>query len=73
MKWMLTGGAGYIGAHILRALHDQGHDVVVLDDLSTGLLLASLLNNPTCTLNKTFRARWPCLMQSKPQMFTTWS
>ena len=37
MKWMLTGGAGYIGAHILRALHDQGHDVVVLDDLSTGL------------------------------------
>ena len=37
MKWMLTGGAGYIGAHILRALHDQGQDVVVLDDLSTGL------------------------------------
>ncbi len=37
MKWMLTGGAGYIGAHILRALHDHGHDVVVLDDLSTGL------------------------------------
>ena len=37
MKWMLTGGAGYIGAHILRALHDQGHDAVVLDDLSTGL------------------------------------
>jgi len=36
-RWLLTGGAGYIGAHVLRALHDAGHDVVVLDNLSTGL------------------------------------
>lgn len=35
--WLLTGGAGYIGAHVLRALLDAGHDAVVLDDLSTGL------------------------------------
>ncbi|RZS90825.1 UDP-galactose 4-epimerase [Motilibacter rhizosphaerae] len=35
--WMLTGGAGYIGAHVLRALQQAGHDVVVLDDLSTGV------------------------------------
>jgi UDP-glucose 4-epimerase len=35
--WLLTGGAGYIGAHVLRALRAGGHDVVVLDDLSTGL------------------------------------
>jgi UDP-glucose 4-epimerase len=35
--WLLTGGAGYIGAHVLRALHGAGHEVVVLDDLSTGL------------------------------------
>jgi UDP-glucose 4-epimerase len=35
--WLLTGGAGYIGAHVLRALHSAGHDVVVLDDLSTGV------------------------------------
>src|SRR3954465_1778932 len=36
MTWMLTGGAGYIGAHLLRALHEAGENVVVLDDLSTG-------------------------------------
>jgi UDP-glucose 4-epimerase len=35
--WMLTGGAGYIGAHVLRALQASGRSVVVLDDLSTGL------------------------------------
>jgi UDP-glucose 4-epimerase len=35
--WMLTGGAGYIGAHVIRSLQASGREVVVLDDLSTGL------------------------------------
>lgn len=36
MKLLVTGGAGYIGAVVAAQLVDAGHEVVVLDDLSTG-------------------------------------
>lgn len=36
MSVLVTGGAGYIGSHMVVALTDQGEDVVVLDNLSTG-------------------------------------
>ncbi|QIP86521.1 UDP-glucose 4-epimerase GalE [Streptomyces sp. Tu 2975] len=36
MTWMITGGAGYIGSHVVKALTECGERVVVLDDLSTG-------------------------------------
>ena len=36
MAWLVTGGAGYIGAHVVRAFTDQGLAAVVVDDLSSG-------------------------------------
>jgi UDP-glucose 4-epimerase len=36
MTWLVTGGAGYIGSHVVAAMRTAGDDVVVLDDLSSG-------------------------------------
>lgn len=37
MTWLITGGAGYIGAHVVRAMTEAGERAVVYDDLSTGI------------------------------------
>jgi UDP-glucose 4-epimerase len=37
MTWLITGGAGYIGAHVAHAMTAAGEQVVVLDDLSSGI------------------------------------
>ena len=36
MRYLVTGGAGFIGSHLVHHLVAAGHEVVVLDDLSTG-------------------------------------
>src|SRR5665647_1682416 len=57
MTWVVTGGAGYIGAHVVQAFRDSGTDVVVIDDLSSGraefvppdvpFVQVSILDTPT--------------------------
>lgn len=42
MKIFVTGGAGYIGSHVVKALGREGHDVLVYDNLSTGHIWAVL-------------------------------
>ncbi|MFI1165407.1 UDP-glucose 4-epimerase GalE [Streptomyces sp. NPDC020801] len=37
MTWLITGGAGYIGSHVVRAMTEAGERAVVYDDLSTGI------------------------------------
>ncbi|NMD32222.1 MAG: NAD-dependent epimerase/dehydratase family protein, partial [Chloroflexi bacterium] len=36
MKYLITGGAGYIGSTIASALEDAGHTPIILDSLITG-------------------------------------
>lgn len=37
MKWLITGGAGYIGSHVTKAMIEGGESAVVYDNLTTGL------------------------------------
>lgn len=38
MTMLVTGGAGYIGSHVVKLLRERGHSVLIVDNLSTGLL-----------------------------------
>ncbi len=45
MRILITGGAGYIGSHVLKALGKQGHDITIVDNLSTGFAKAITYGN----------------------------
>jgi UDP-glucose 4-epimerase len=36
MRYVVTGGAGFIGSHITEKLVEQGHDIIIIDNLNTG-------------------------------------
>src|SRR5258708_1743628 len=38
MRYLITGGAGFIGSHLAEALLAAGHEVLAVDDLSTGAI-----------------------------------
>lgn len=48
MKYLITGGAGFIGSHLCECLLGQGHEVFIIDDLSTGCIenIVHLKGNP---------------------------
>jgi len=48
VKALITGGAGFIGSHLTERLLDAGHEVLILDDLSTGSIenIAHLKGHP---------------------------
>lgn len=53
-KHLVTGGAGFIGSHLVNRLISDGHRVVVLDNLSAGKIeyLSSCENNPLFEFRK---------------------
>jgi UDP-glucose 4-epimerase len=38
MKYLVTGGNGFVGVNLIKALRDSGHSIVSIDDLSTGFV-----------------------------------
>ena len=51
MTVLVTGGAGYIGSHMVHALVDAGERVVVLDNLATGFDWAACEKPMRCIMN----------------------
>ena len=70
MNVLVTGGCGFIGSHIVEYALAQGDEVVVVDDLSTGLLknIAAFQNHPKFYFEKANILNW-----SNLQKYVDWS
>lgn len=64
MSWLVTGGAGYIGGHVVHRLRAEGYKVVVFDDLSAGVAERLPDDVPLCVGDLLDRAALSDVMRS---------
>ena len=57
-KYLVTGGAGFIGCNLVRFILDKGHEVVVLDNLATGKIENLTYSTATEAQKRENRESW---------------
>lgn len=65
MRWLITGGAGFVGSHLGERLLREGETVVAIDDLSTGSIgnIRHLRSNPNYTFHADTCANVPLMRE----------
>ena len=65
MKVLVTGGAGFIGSHVVDAYVKEGHDVVVVDDYKEKLPVTEMIVSDKVTLSSFTAGKLETLISSK--------